>query len=62
MNKATIVDDAITYIKTLKDKVESLSRELHEMEATSEKIVEPKIDEIDTEEEMKKWGIKVIFN
>ncbi|KAG4999429.1 hypothetical protein JHK85_021052 [Glycine max] len=38
MNKATFVEDAITYIKSMQDMVQSLSQELHEMEATSEKI------------------------
>ncbi|KAL5162740.1 Transcription factor DYT1 [Glycine soja] len=38
MNKATIVEDAITYIETQQNIVQSLSYELHEMEATSEEI------------------------
>ncbi|KAK7302646.1 hypothetical protein RJT34_13539 [Clitoria ternatea] len=58
MNKATIIEDAITYIKKLQDKVQSLSQELHQMEATSEEIVETKVDEIDAAEDMKKWGIE----
>ncbi|KAK7400451.1 hypothetical protein VNO78_11659 [Psophocarpus tetragonolobus] len=58
MNKATIVEDAITYIKRLQDKVQSLSQELHEMEATSEETAEPKKQEFDTAEEMKKFGIQ----
>ncbi|KAJ1396603.1 Myc-type, basic helix-loop-helix [Sesbania bispinosa] len=58
MNKATIIDDAITYIKKMQDKVQSLSQELHQMEATSEETAETKIDEIDAAEDMKKWGIQ----
>ncbi|XP_027348379.1 transcription factor DYT1-like [Abrus precatorius] len=56
MNKATIVEDAITYINMLQDKVQSLTQELQEMEATSEEITEPKRDEFNASEEMKKWG------
>ncbi|KAK7271076.1 hypothetical protein RJT34_26686 [Clitoria ternatea] len=59
MNKATIVDDAITYIKKLQDKVKGLCQELCEMEATSEEIAEPKKEGFDAAEEMKKWGIQV---
>ncbi|RDX87426.1 Transcription factor DYT1, partial [Mucuna pruriens] len=56
MNKATIIEDAITYIEKLQHKVQSLSQELHQMEATSEETAETKIDEI--EEDMKNWGIQ----
>lgn len=45
MNKATIVEDAITYIETQQNIVQSLSYELHEMEATSKEI-KPKKEEI----------------
>ncbi|XLR58746.1 hypothetical protein HN51_013127 [Arachis hypogaea] len=59
MNKATIIEDAITYIKNLKDKVDSLTRELQEIEATSETtLVEPKTNETNNGEAMKEWGIK----
>lgn len=61
MNKPTIIGDAITYIKKLQDEVESLSHQLHEMEATSEEIAEKKIDEFNAAEEMKKWGIRVFY-
>ncbi|KAH1225034.1 Transcription factor DYT1 [Glycine max] len=44
----TIVEDAITYIETQQNIVQSLSYELHEMEATSEEI-KPKKEEIDEE-------------
>ncbi|MED6135153.1 hypothetical protein PIB30_043510 [Stylosanthes scabra] len=58
MNKATIIEDAITYIKNLKDKVDSLTLELQEIEATSETVVEPKTNETNNGEDMKEWGIK----
>ncbi|KHN19070.1 Transcription factor DYSFUNCTIONAL TAPETUM 1 [Glycine soja] len=58
MNKAMIVEDAITYIEKLQDKVQSLSQELHQMEATSEETAETKIVEIDAAEDMKNWGIQ----
>ena len=45
MNKATIVEDAITYIETQQNIVLSFSYELHEMEATSKEI-KPKKEEI----------------
>ncbi|KAL3627588.1 hypothetical protein CASFOL_028951 [Castilleja foliolosa] len=35
MNKATIITDAITYIEELKNTVEELTHQLHEMEATN---------------------------
>ncbi|KAJ7968415.1 Transcription factor like [Quillaja saponaria] len=59
MNKATIIEDAITYIKQLQKDVESLSDQLLEMEVCSEKRTEPEIEDIDAAEEMKKSGIKV---
>ena len=62
MNKPSIVDDGITYIKKLQDEVESLTRELQEIEATSEEVARPKVDEFDAAEEMKKWGIQVVYN
>ncbi|KAL9321302.1 hypothetical protein ACSQ67_013141 [Phaseolus vulgaris] len=58
MNKATIIEDAITYIEKLQDKVQSLSQELHQMEATSEETAEAKIDEIDAAQDMKNLGIQ----
>uniref|UniRef100_A0A0R0G5W5 BHLH domain-containing protein n=1 Tax=Glycine max TaxID=3847 RepID=A0A0R0G5W5_SOYBN len=58
MNKATIVEDAITYIEKLQDKVQNLSQELHQMEATSVETAETKIVEIDAVEDMKNWGIQ----
>ncbi|KAG4960563.1 Transcription factor DYT1 [Glycine soja] len=60
MNKAMIVEDAITYIEKLQDKVQSLSQELHQMEATSEETAETKIVEIDAAEDMKNWGIQFL--
>jgi len=61
MNKATIIEDAITYIEKLQDKVQSLSQELHQMEATSEETAEAKIDEIDAAQDMKNLGIQVLY-
>ncbi|KAK7328018.1 hypothetical protein VNO77_22112 [Canavalia gladiata] len=58
MNKATIIEDAITYIKKLQDKVESLSQELRQMEATSEETAETKMDDTDGVEDMNNWGIE----
>ncbi|XP_020233986.1 transcription factor DYT1 [Cajanus cajan] len=58
MNKATIVEDAITYIEKLQAKVQSLSHELHRMEATSEDTAETKADEINAVEDMQNWGIQ----
>ncbi|KAG4914854.1 hypothetical protein JHK87_052411 [Glycine soja] len=52
MNKATIVEDAITYIEIQQNIVQSLSYELQEMEATSEEIKRKK-EEIDAAEKTK---------
>ncbi|KAG4926700.1 hypothetical protein JHK82_052486 [Glycine max] len=52
MNKATIVEDAITYIEIQQNIVQSLSYELHEMEATLEEIKRKK-EEIDASEKTK---------
>ncbi|XP_047147074.1 transcription factor DYT1-like [Vigna umbellata] len=58
MNRGTIIVDAITYIEKLQDEVQSLSQQLHQMEATSEETTETKIDEIEAVEDMKNWGIQ----
>lgn len=58
MTKATIIEDAITYIHNLKDKVESLTHELEQMEATSLKTQD---DNIDAAQEMKISGIQVNY-
>ncbi|GLT83131.1 hypothetical protein SLE2022_014400 [Rubroshorea leprosula] len=58
MNKATIIEDAITYIKTLQNTSKVLSDHLLEMEASSEGEEKPVKDEIDAAEEMKKHGIQ----
>ncbi|XP_061370113.1 transcription factor DYT1-like [Gastrolobium bilobum] len=50
MNKATIIEDAITYIKKLQDEVQSLRQELLQMEATSEETSETRIDETNAAE------------
>lgn len=60
MNKATIVDDAITYIQQLQNDVNTLKDQLFEMEASSEETPEPRKEEIHAAEEMKKFGIQVL--
>jgi len=62
MNRGTIIIDAITYIEKLQEEVQSLSQQLHQMEATSAKTAETKIDEIQAVEDMKNWGIQVSYN
>lgn len=62
MNKATIVDDAITYIYELQKEVNMLQEQLFEMEALSSLEVpepKPRKEETDAAEEMKKSGIQV---
>lgn len=60
MNKATIIEDAITYIQELQQNVKLLSDQLLEMEASSEEAVQTRGDEIKAEEEeMKQCGIMV---
>jgi len=63
MTKESIFDDAITYIKKLKDEVKSLRQELQAMEAKEkfEERAEPKIDDFSAAKEMKKWGIQVLY-
>ncbi|KAM1384745.1 hypothetical protein ACFX2I_036823 [Malus domestica] len=64
MNKATIVEDAITYIQELQQKVDLLQDQIFEMEASSEETLEPNTDEThaDAAEEMKKFGIQTEVN
>ncbi|XP_010531653.1 PREDICTED: transcription factor DYT1-like isoform X1 [Tarenaya hassleriana] len=60
MNKASIVDDAITYIRELQIKVEGLSEKLHEMEVSEveeETDLNPKVTK-DSREEMENHGIE----
>jgi hypothetical protein len=60
MNKATIIEDAITYIQDLQMNVEVLQEQLFEMEASSEEEAKPGTEEeTDAAEEMKKSGIQV---
>ncbi|XP_057961795.1 transcription factor DYT1-like [Malania oleifera] len=66
MNKATIIEDAITYIKELQKHVEDLSEQLVELETSSEEEAEPRDanhghdhgNETDAAEEMKKHEIR----
>ncbi|XP_068316593.1 transcription factor DYT1-like [Pyrus communis] len=64
MNKATIVEDAITYIQELQQKVNLLKDQIFEMEASSEETLEPNTEEThpDAAEEMKKFGIQTEVN
>ncbi|KAM1245685.1 hypothetical protein ACFX15_036212 [Malus domestica] len=64
MNKATIVEDAITYIQELQQKVDLLQDQIFEMEASSEETLEPNTEEThaDAAEEMKKFGIQTEVN
>ena len=69
MSKASIVEDAITYIGALQKIVENLTEKLHEMEETPLEIYEqqtvhtikPEVEAIDLKMEMKKTGIEVFF-
>ncbi|KAJ0016703.1 hypothetical protein Pint_10819 [Pistacia integerrima] len=59
MNKATIVEDAITYIQMLQRNVKVLSDQLLEIDSLSvEEDEKPTRDEINASEQMKKYGIK----
>ncbi|CAN6920618.1 unnamed protein product [Brassica oleracea] len=66
MTKASIVEDAITYIGELQKIVENLTEKLHEMEETPLEIYEqqtvhtikPEVEAIDLKMEMKKTGIE----
>nr|XP_028965148.1 transcription factor DYT1-like [Malus domestica] len=60
MNKATIVEDAITYIQELQQKVNFLKDQLFEMEESSEETLQPNKEETHAAEEMKKFGIQVL--
>ncbi|CAL0300854.1 unnamed protein product [Lupinus luteus] len=62
MNKATIIDDATTYIKELQGKVESLTQELHQMEVTSVEKTVKNVDEVEVAEDMNKWEIQATYN
>ncbi|CAK8577853.1 unnamed protein product [Lathyrus sativus] len=57
MNKASIIEDAITYIQKLQNEVKNLTEELHDMGGTKEKKSELKISD-SAAEEMKNWGIQ----
>ncbi|XP_048438556.1 transcription factor DYT1-like isoform X2 [Pyrus x bretschneideri] len=64
MNKATIVEDAITYIQELQQKVNLLKDQIFEMETSPEETLEPNTEEThsDAAEEMKKFGIQTEVN
>ncbi|XP_010449085.1 PREDICTED: transcription factor DYT1-like [Camelina sativa] len=68
MTKASIVEDAITYIGELQKNVQSLSEKLFEMEEappeiddeeqTDQTMIKPELETIHLKEEMKKLGIE----
>lgn len=61
MNKATIITDAVTYIEELQRHVKDLSDLLLEMDAKCVNEEETtKIEEINSAEDMKTWGIEVL--
>lgn len=59
MLKESIIEDAITYVKKLQGDVNKLTQELQAMEA--EENLERKINKVSDAEEMKKWGIQVLY-
>lgn len=61
MTKATIITDAIAYIRELQKCVEDLSDQLREMDATLPEEPETEHSSVDAAEEMKHWGIEVMF-
>lgn len=68
MTKASIVEDAITYIGELQKNVKNLLEEFHEMEEApheideeqTDQMIKPEVETIDLKEEMKKLGIEVL--
>jgi len=61
MNKASIIEDAITYTMKLQHEVESLTLELDGMEPRREKRAEPKKRESSAVDEMNKMGLQVLY-
>lgn len=59
MTKETIIEDSITYIKELQTNVNILQEQLFEMEASAQEAPEPRKEEVDAAELMKKFGIQV---
>ncbi|KAF2305027.1 hypothetical protein GH714_001161 [Hevea brasiliensis] len=58
MNKATIIEDAITYIQELQQNANLLSDQLLEMQSSAEEaVVKTMSDEINAAKEMKQFGI-----
>ncbi|KAL0727381.1 hypothetical protein Bca4012_023474 [Brassica carinata] len=67
MTKASIVEDAISYIGELQKIVQNLTEKLHEMEETpleideqqqTDQAIKPEVETINLKEEMKKMGIE----
>lgn len=59
MNKATIIEDAITYIQQLQQKVDILKDQLVELEASSEKNIWPTPRDIEAPINIKRSYIQV---
>ena len=62
MNKGTIIEDAITYIKELQSNVKDLSDQLLEMEAYPEEEAKQSSRTLDAAEEMNTFGIQVVHS
>jgi hypothetical protein len=60
MNKATIIEDAISYVQDLQRNVNVLQEQLFEIEASSEEETKPRsTEETEAADEMEKSGIQV---
>lgn len=62
MNKATIIEDAITYIEELQQTVDTLTNQLSEEKTSLEEGADPTKKEIHVAEGMKKFGIQVYIS
>ncbi len=62
MNKATIIEDAISYVQDLQRNVNVLQEQLFEIEASSEEETKPRSEETEAADEMKKSGIQVYLS
>ncbi|XP_060670690.1 transcription factor DYT1 [Ziziphus jujuba] len=62
MNKATIIEDAITYIEELQQTVDTLTNQLSDNKSSFEEGADPTKEEIHVAEGMKKFGIQEEVN
>lgn len=62
MNKATIIEDAITYIEELQQTVDTLTNQLSDNKSSFEEGADPTKEEIHVAEGMKKFGIQVYIS